>query len=284
MKVGNDPGSDASKNLRKALATVFSRYRDVTVDSYYGETASVINYPISNTSWAAPQPADEGYVTAYSVDVDGNAIYDASMNEEQRYEAARQAAIGYFKAAGFNYDDATGKFTDFTETYEVMIPGQGQQDHPAYGVAVAASEVLEEMGIKLQVNDVGTAVWNNALESNTAMMWAAAWQATQDPDMTQVYSSENAHGNGTNSNHYAVDDSELDQLIKDGRSSADTEERKAIYKEAMEIIMDWGCELPLYQRKDCSAFSSERIDINTIAKDMTPYWVWYAEIHTMATK
>ena len=82
-----------------------------------------------------------------------------------------------------------------------MIPGKGQQDLPAYGVAVAASEVLESLGIKLQVNDVGTSVWNNALESNTAMMWAAAWQSTVDPDMTQVYHSSNAHGAGTNSNH-----------------------------------------------------------------------------------
>ena len=284
VNVNGEPGSEASKNLRKGFMTLFSVYRDTVINSYYGDRAGVIQYPISNTSWAAPQPADEGYVTAYSVDVDGNAIYDASMNEEQRYEAAKEAAIGFFKAAGFNYDEATGQFTDFTETYEVMIPGQGQQDHPAYGVAVAASEVLEGMGIKLQVNDVGTSVWNNALESNTAMMWAAAWQATQDPDMTQVYSSENAHGNGTNSNHYAVDDAELDELIAAGRASADTEERKAIYKEAMELIMDWGCELPLYQRKDCTTFSTERIDIDTIAQDMTPYWVWHAEIHTMATK
>ena len=58
VNVGGDPSSDASKALRKALATVFARYRDVTVDSYYGETASVINYPISNTSWAAPQKTD----------------------------------------------------------------------------------------------------------------------------------------------------------------------------------------------------------------------------------
>ncbi|MBP3753665.1 MAG: ABC transporter substrate-binding protein [Lachnospiraceae bacterium] len=284
VNVGGDPASEASKNLRKGFMTLFSVYRDTVINSYYGDRASVIQYPISNTSWAAPQPADEGYVTAYSVDVDGNAIYDASMNEEQRYEAAKEAAIGFFKAAGFNYDEATGQFTDFTETYEVMIPGQGQQDHPAYGVAVAASEVLESMGIKLQVNDVGTSVWNNALESNTAMMWAAAWQATVDPDMTQVYSSANAHGNGTNSNHYAVDDADLDELIRTGRQSADTEERKAIYKEAMEIIMDWGCELPLYQRKNCTTFSTERVDIATIPQDMTPYWVWYAEIHTMEAK
>ena len=165
-----------------------------------------------------------------------------------------------------------------------MLPGSGQQDHPAYGGAVAASNVLAELGITLQVNDVVTATWNNALESNTAMMWAAAWQASVDPDMTQVYHSSNAHGNGTNSNHYSVDDADLDKLIADGRASADTEERKSIYKEAMEIIMDWGCELPLYQRKDCVVYSAERIDVTTISPDMTPFWGWYAEVQTLAVK
>ncbi len=284
VNIGGEPGSDASKALRKGFMTLFAIYRDTVIKSYYGDRASVIQYPISNTSWAAPKPADEGYRNAYSVDVDGNPIYDDSMSEEQRYEAARQAAIGYFKAAGFTFDEEAGKFTDVADTYEIMIPGDGQQDHPAYGVAVAASNVLAELGITLQVNDVGTSVWNNALEGNTAMMWAAAWQASVDPDMTQVYSSENAHGNGTNSNHYSVDDPDLDALIKAGRSSADTEERKSIYKDAMEIIMDWGCELPTYQRKDCTTFSTERVDIDTIPQDMTPYWKWYYEISTLAVK
>ena len=282
VNVGGEPASDASKALRKGFMTLFAVYRDTVINSYYGDRASVIQYPISNTSWAAPKPADEGYQTAYSVDVDGNPIYDSSMSEEERYAAAKEAAIGYFKAAGFTYDEAAGKFTDVADTYEVMIPGQGQQDHPAYGVAVAASEVLEELGIKLQVNDVGTSTWNNALESNTAMMWAAAWQSTVDPDMTQVYHSSNAHGEGTNSNHYALDDEALDQDIVDGRGSADTEYRKSVYKDAMNIIMDWGCELPLYQRKDCTVASAERIDIATIPQDMTPYWGWYAEVETLA--
>ena len=114
------------------------------------------------------------------------------------------------------------------------------------------------------------------------MMWAAAWQSTVDPDMTQVYSSENAHGNGTNSNHYSVDDPALDELIKEGRGSADTEYRKSVYKDAMNIIMDWGCELPLYQRKDCTVASSERVVIDSIPHDMTPYWGWYAEVETLA--
>ena len=282
VNVNGEPGSDASKALRKGFMTVLAVYRDTVINSYYGDRAAVIQYPISNTSWAAPKPADEGYRVAYSVDVDGNDIYDDSMSEEDKYAAALQAAIGYFRAAGFTYDEASGKFTDFTEIYEVIIPGMGTQDHPAYGVVEAAANALETIGVTLQINDVGASEWNNALESNTAQMWAAAWQASVDPDMTQVYSSDNAHGNGTNSNHYSVDDAELDELIVEGRTSADTEYRKSIYKEAMEIIMDWGCELPLYQRKDCTTVSTERINVDTMPKDMTPFWGWYAEIETLA--
>ena len=284
VNINGEPGSEASRALRKGFMTLFSVYRDTVINSYYGDRAAVIQYPISNTSWAAPKPADEGYQAAYSVDVDGNAIYTSAMSDEEKYAAAKDAAVGFFKAAGFTWDEAEGKFTDATETYEVMIPGQGLQDHPAYGVAVAASEVLADLGITLQVNDVGTSVWNNSLESNTAMMWAAAWQATPDPDMTQVYHSTNAHGNGTNSNHYSVDDAALDELIEAGKMSADIEYRKSVYKEAMEIIMDWGCELPLYQRKNCYVSSTVRVDNDTMPKDMTPYWGWYAEISTLAVK
>jgi len=61
VNVGGEQGSEASKDLRKALATIIAVYRDSAYDSYYGEAASVIQYPISNTSWAAPQPTDEGY-------------------------------------------------------------------------------------------------------------------------------------------------------------------------------------------------------------------------------
>ena len=80
MSVGGEPASEASKNLRKAFGTIFSVYREVAIDSYYGERASVINYPISNTSWAAPQPADDGYKVAFSTDVTGADIYTSGMS------------------------------------------------------------------------------------------------------------------------------------------------------------------------------------------------------------
>ena len=287
VNIDGDPGSEESKALRKGFMTVLAVYRDTVINSYYGDRAAVIQYPISNTSWAAPQPADEGYRAAYSVDADGNDIFDSSMNDEQKYDAALKAAVTFFEKAGYTFD-ADGKVVSAPagapESYEILIPGNGKQDHPTYGIATAASKALETIGIKLTVNDVGSSVWNNALEGNTAQMWVAAWQSTADPDMYQVYHSSNAHGKGTNSNHYQVDDPALDALIIDGRTSADTEYRKSVYKQAMEIIMDWGVELPVYQRKDCTVASTIHVDCDTLPRDMTPYWGWKAEIETLAVK
>ena len=264
--------------------TVMAIHRDTVIDSYYGERAAVIQYPISNTSWAAPRPTDEGYENCYSRDVDGNPIYTDGMTEEEKYDAALQAAVGFLKAAGYTFDD-NGVITaapDGAETsYEMLVPGSGQGDHPAYGVALAASEQLKTIGFDLVVSDVESSVWNDSLEANTAQLWCAAWQATADPDMYQVYYSANAHGEGTNSNHYQITDSELDTLIVDARSSSDNAYRKATYKTCFDIILDWGVELPLYQRKDCTVASTVRVNVDTLPKDMTPYWSWDAEIETL---
>ena len=286
MKVGDDSASQESKDLRKGFATLMSVYRDTAINSYYGERATVIQYPISNTSWAAPRPADDGYMLSYSVDVDGNSIYTDSMSEQERYDAALQAAIGFFKAAGYTWDEATAKFTAAPDgaklDYEVIIPGDGTGNHPDYGILTAAKEALATIGFTLDINDPtdSNVLWN-ALEAvpATAEMWAAAWQATADPDMYQVYHSTNINGaGGTDSNHYYITDDTLDNLIIEARSSADQSFRKATYKQALETILDWGVELPCYQRQNAVIFSTERVNMSTVTPDITTFWTWMNDI------
>jgi peptide/nickel transport system substrate-binding protein len=288
--VGTEPGSDASKNLRKALATVYAVYRGVAYDSFYGEAASVINYPISNTSWAAPQPTDPDYKVAFSVDVDGKDIYTSDMTADQRYEAALQAAKGYLVAAGFTFDEATSKFTAAPEgaklAYEVIIPGGGNGDHPSFAVLTGAKGLLEKLGITLNINDPADSnvLWN-ALDSGKQEMWTAAWGATIDPDMYQVYHSSNIIGKGgTDSNHYHIADADLDKLILDARQSDDQAFRKAVYKEALDKIVDWAVEVPAYQRQNCIIFSTQRIKIETITPDITTFWGWLNDIELLEMK
>ena len=283
MNVAGEPASEASKNLRKAFAPVLAVYRDVSYDSYYGEAASVINYPISNTSWAAPQPTDEGYKLAFSVDVDGNDIYTSDMKAEDKYAAALEGAKGFLKAAGYTFDEATGTFTAAPEgaglTYEVYIAGDGTGDHPSFAVLTDAADALATIGITLKIIDPSdpNAMWD-ALDAGTQHMWCAAWQSTIDPDMYQIYHSSNIVGkNGSDSNHYHIADADLDAAILDARQSDDQAYRKAVYKTALDIIVDWAVEVPAYQRQNCTIFSTQRVNMDTVTPDITTYWGWEKE-------
>lgn len=290
VNVAGEPASDASKNLRKAIATVISVYRDVAIDSYYGEAASVINYPISNTSWAAPQPTDDGYKVAFSTDVDGNPIYTSEMSQDEKYAAALQAAIGYFKAAGYTFDEETGKLTAAPEgaklSYECYIGGEGTGDHPSFGILTEAAAAFETIGLTFKINDLAdTNVMWDALDAGTQELWCAAWQATIDPDMYQVYYSTNVPGmGGTDSNHYHIVDADLDQAILDARTSDDQSYRKAVYKTALDSIVDWAVEIPIYQRQNCVVFSAERINLDTLTPDITTFWGWMSEIEKLEMK
>lgn len=278
VSVAGEPGSDASKNLRKGLATILAVYRDVAIDSYYGEAASVINYPISNTSWAAPQPTDEDYQIAFSIDIDGNPIYTADMTPEEKYAAAETAALGFFEAAGYTVVD--GKVTAAPEgakmSYEVIVPGDGTGDHPAFAILTGAQTSLANIGLELKINDPADSniLWDT-LDAGTQDLWTAAWQATIDPDMYQLYHSSGVVGEGgSDSNYYNIVDEELDQLIVDARKSDDQNYRKAVYKQALDIIVDWAVEIPTYQRQNSVIFSTERINIATITPDITTFWRW----------
>ena len=286
VNVGGEPGSEASKNLRKAFATVFANYRDVTVDSYYGEAAEVINYPISNTSWAAPQPTDADYAIAFSKDVNGNEIYTSDMDDDARTAAALQAALGFFEAAGYTVAD--GKVTAAPEgaslEYEVWIPADGSGDHPSFMMLNLAKDALATIGITLNVKDLANSadLWTG-IEADQVPMWCAAWGATVDPDMYQIYYSGIESGKDAGGSNYMYDiaDPELDQLIMDARTNLDQAYRKGVYKACLDTIVDWAVEVPVYQRQNAIIFSTERVDMATVTPDITTFYGWLMEIQNI---
>ena len=290
MSVGGVKDSYESKCLRKAFGTIYSVYRDVAIDSYYGDRASVINYPISNTSWAAPQSTDAGYKLAFSTDVNGNDIYTSDMDADAKYAAALDAALGFFEAAGYTVED--GKCVAAPEgaslEYEVWIPGDGTGDHPSFMILTEASDALKEIGINLVVRDLSNSsdLWTG-LEAESVPMWCAAWGATVDPDMYQIYYSDVANGGaqaGGSNYMYGIADADLDQMILDARKSTDQTYRKAMYKACLDTIIDWAVEIPVYQRQNAIIFSAERVNLDTITPDITTFYGWMNEIENTELK
>ena len=288
MNVAGEPASDASKNLRKAFATVLSVYRELAIDSYYGDRASVINYPISNTSWAAPQSTDDGYKVAFSVDASGKDIYTSDMKAEDRYAAALAASLTFFEAAGYTVEN--GKVTAAPEgaslEYEAWIPGDGNGDHPSFMILTEASKAFETIGITLKIKDLtnSSELWT-ALEANQVAMWCAAWGASVDPDMYQIYFSGDDENAAGGSNYmYKIADAELNKLILQARANTNQAYRKAMYKACLDIVVDWAVEIPVYQRQNAIIFSTERVNLDTITPDITTFYGWMAEIQNTQLK
>ena len=149
------------------------------------------------------------------------------MTDEERYDAALQAAIGFFQAAGYTWDEASGTFTAAPEgaklSYEMIVPGSGTGTHPDFMLAEYARDALAEIGITLVINDPSdTNVLWNALDAGTQEIWCQSWASGNDPDMYQIWHSNNAPGKpgSTGSNHASLEDPELDALILEGRTSS----------------------------------------------------------------
>jgi peptide/nickel transport system substrate-binding protein len=217
------------------------------------------------------------------VDVDGNPLYTAEMTQEEKYAAAEVAALGFFEAAGFTVAD--GVVTAAPEgaklSYEVIVPGGGTGDHPAFAILTGARDSLANIGVELKINDPADAniLWD-ALDSGEQELWTAAWGSTIDPDMYQVYHSSNIVGleGSSESNHYHIQDEELDGFIMEARLSDDQAFRKAIYKQALDRIIDWAVEIPTYQRKNVIIFSTERVNIESLTPDITTFWGWMNDL------
>ena len=179
--------------------------------------------------------------------MDGNDIFTSDMTDEEKYDAALQAALGFFEAAGYTVED--GKLTAAPEgaslEYTFWIPADGTGDHPAFMIVNEASKALATIGMNLIIKDLSNSsdLWD-ALDALEVNMWAAAWGATVDPDMYQIYYSDTANGptdeagknpmggpeQGGSNYQYAIDDAELNRLILDARASTNQEYRKAMYK------------------------------------------------------
>ncbi len=83
---------------------------------------------------------------------------------------------------------------------------------------------------------------------------------------------------------YRIYSDELDEMVLAGRTNTDQTYRKAIYKEALDFIVDYAVEIPIYQRQEGTVYGVERIDMDTVTPDQTTYYTWFNELEKIAMK
>ncbi len=268
--------------VRQAIAHALNV--ELCIADYYGELASVNYRTMTKILWAYPE--------------DPECLYP--------YDGTGETSKALFLKAGYTYDEAAN-IMNYPEghekygtqvTFSFTLPSEAK-DHPAGSVFVDAQTVLAKIGVKVDIQ-VDTNLLNklNTAYESGIQVWTAAWgSGGVDPDMFQIWYSDGKvnqqppraglqwlYENGSDEEKAML--TELNELIVAGRSTLDVEERKAIYKRALELSTGICVEVPTYQRKNLFIFNKDVINADTLfsGADVTPFqspmsFIWNVELN-----
>ena len=274
VSVEKSAGSEASKNLRKAFATVFSACRDVLKEKG-ADIVRIVNYPAASESWVSPSEEDDNYSVAYGKDASGQEIEEE--NSEEKISHAVQAALQYLEKAG--YQTENGKVTAAPKgaalKYSVWY-ADGQE--ALYDVMERAAQELGKIGIALEIKNVGSEdILQKKLGKNRQQIWIGR-RDIKDTDFSTRYSSAN------HPNCFGISDKKLNRLVKKMDRMLTSSARKRVYQKSFKQVLDWAVEVPVCEFNTLLLFSSKRIDSDTIPADSTPYYNWINEIQKVEMK
>lgn len=272
--VGINPRFVPNINVRRAIIKAMKT--SMITDNYYkGGLAEIIYRPMSKTSWAYPKDA-----TIFK-SADGTLDYSYDSTGSEIKQLVEDAGYVF---NGTCYEKTIEGFGVDKLDYKLTIAG-GSVDHPAYSMFLNAAKILNSAGFDVKVVTSQTAL--SDLSAGKLAIWAAAWSSTIDPDMYQVYHMDSQASStsnwgykqikaGKSTEAYAEEYqiiTELSELIDQGRATTDQNERKSIYAQALDKIMEFAVEMPTYQRNDMSAYNKNVLDEGTMtpAKDRSPY-------------
>lgn len=257
--VGINPKYVPDIEVRRAIMHAFDT---TSISEYYGDSlVNIIDRPMSTTSWAYPTDAKRYYKRITSVDEIKDLVASSgnwTFNESD-------------KLFHNNADNSILKI-NFT------IAGEST-NHPAYTMFRYAKTFLEQCGFKITVAPSITALKD--LTNGKLQVWAAAWSSSIDPDPYQIYS---INSNATSTKNWNKDGIllsgeygdfaeeykialELNEKIMAGRQTLSENDRKTIYKDCLDLIMDLAVEFPTYQRKDLCVYNSAVIDSKSLYKN-----------------
>ena len=265
-------------NVRRAIMSAM----DISlVQNYYpGNLSQPIYRAFSKVSWVY-RDLGNGIPKWDPVSKDGNTDeqYYPYYGDENDYWAVKTKVKEYLTAGDCEFRngkwyDENGELLKYTFT----VAGD-TTDHPAYKTFLKARDILNSIGMEIEVIPDSRALFK--LASGSLAIWAAAWSASLDPDMYQVYHKDSKATSilnwgydyikkeGTATEKKLIED--ISALIDAGRETIVDSERAQAYREASDLVMDLAVELPVYQRSDMNVYNEKVLDATTFKKNPTPF-------------
>ncbi|KIX12169.1 peptide-binding protein [Dethiosulfatarculus sandiegensis] len=151
-----------------------------------------------------------------------------------KYKYNPKKALQLLAEAGWKDTDNDGILDKNGQPFEfTIITNQGNPYRANSGIII--QQRLAAIGIKVQIRVIEWASFiKEFIDKGRFEATILAWTITPDPDLYDVWHSENAKPGGLNFVSYKCP--ELDELLTRGRLTFDQAERKAIYDKAQEIL------------------------------------------------
>ncbi len=281
--IGDEPNSEASKYLRKGLATAIAAFRDVAYNEYFGNSIKLIDYPVSDFYGIAPSQGEKTYQTAFSTNVKGKAIYTDDMDITERFYKVVSAVRDYFKKAGYTFDK-NGKLKQAPDGGEVLFGVSICSDEysftvfPSYEVLTYAKSVLFEIGISLDIRYIpDEESMLVALYTGTCDLWCASWYTGIGPDFDEHYLDQGRTENMV-PNIYGIADNVVDELLGKIKKETDPAEKIKLQRQLMARVAEWAVEVPCYQLNNYYVYNANTLKVESIPNDLTAYHSWLDEI------
>ena len=238
------------KNVREGLMHLMTR--EQAVSTYYGDVAEVIERPMTTVLAEYPQDAEEYWG------------YDP------------EKALECFKKAG--YEQVDGKLVKDGKQLEVEVAIGDAATHPVTPIFTQMKNDMEAMGAKLNITDTDFSILVNRVNNDDVDMWCMAWSNTTHADLSQLFGSEYSKKGG--SNRTFIQDKKLDALLAETRQTLDLEKRKELVAEELDLIMSWATYMPVYQRKNVWAYSSN-LNPDSIPAEGSMFYNFYNELENL---
>ena len=301
--IGINAGKVPDLKVRQAIMHSINTLKCV---EYYQNTATPIYRSMSMANWAYPTGA-----TAYYPYIGGPVPEDLSVvnPDYKKYVTALGKSAGdtltaeeqkafitsLVEEAGYSLNgDGVYQKGNSLLKYTFTIAGE-ETDHPAWQAMWDAGVLLNGWGFEINVTTDANAL--KKLSTGELTVWAAAWGSTIDPDMFQVYHKDSTATSTSNWGYKQIKhnvggkyDTELamieklSEIIDAARKTTDQNERKELYKEALNLVMELAIELPTYQRDDLFAYNTDKIDESTFTPDseLSPYKGLTSDLHQVS--
>ncbi len=267
-----DELSEASAALRRALATVLAAGRADACTTWYGNSATVLEYPTTLTDIL---PAEQQM--AYNVNVDGAPLYDESMLAADRLTAAIEAAKGYLTQAGYTWDEEQGIFTEAPEgaslIFTVDYVGGGTGANPCAAMLENAAVALYGIGITLDLNDLSyNTTLREHIAADTHQIWVGELSCKGYEDFYRYFHSNDA----ADQNYFGLESTTLDELILQIGDMTDDAQTAELYAQAFDVLYSQAVIVPCFMPSSYLVYSST-VDAATLPAGLTAEYPWTRE-------